>query len=50
LDVTFIDQWPAHVEAIREAGITVHVPTRTIHAEVKALHLCQVAEIKMPPS
>src|SRR5690349_15194282 len=48
LDVTFIDQWPAHVEAIREKGITVNLPTRTINARVSALHLCQVAEIKEP--
>ncbi len=48
LDVTFIDQWPAHVEAMREHGITVNLPTRVLHAKVKALHLCQVAEIKEP--
>lgn len=48
LDVTFIDQWPAHIEAIREKGITVNLPTRTINAKVKALHLCQVAEVKEP--
>jgi 2-dehydropantoate 2-reductase len=45
-DVTFIEQWPAHVEAIREKGITVNLPSRTINAKVKALHFCQVAEIK----
>ncbi|MBX3567302.1 MAG: ketopantoate reductase family protein [Rhizobiaceae bacterium] len=48
LDVTFIDQWPSHVEAMNAKGITVNMPTRTIHADVKALHLCQVAEIKEP--
>lgn len=48
LDVTFIDQWPAHVEAIRKKGITVNLPTRQIHARVPALHLCQIAEIKEP--
>jgi 2-dehydropantoate 2-reductase len=48
LDVTFIDQWPAHIEAIRANGITVNLPTRTINARVPALHLCQVAEIKQP--
>ncbi len=48
LDVTFIDQWPDHVEAIRKNGITVNLPTRTINAKVPALHLCQVAEIKEP--
>jgi 2-dehydropantoate 2-reductase len=48
LDVTFIEQWPAHVEAIREKGITVNLPARTINAKVPALHFCQVAEIKDP--
>jgi 2-dehydropantoate 2-reductase len=45
-DVTFIEQWPAHVEAIREKGITVNLPARTINVRVPALHFCQVAEIK----
>ena len=45
-DVTFIEQWPAHVEAIRQNGITVNLPARTINAKVPALHFCQVAEIK----
>ncbi len=45
-DVTFIEQWPAHVEAIREKGITVNLPARTINARVPALHFCQVAEIR----
>ena len=48
LDVTFIEQWPDHVAAIREKGITVNLPTRTINAKVPALHLCQVAEVKEP--
>lgn len=45
-DVTFIEQWPAHVEAIRANGITVNFPTRSINVKVPALHLCQVAEVK----
>jgi 2-dehydropantoate 2-reductase len=48
LDVTFIEQWPDHVEAIRANGITVNLPTRSINARVPALHLCQVAEVKEP--
>ncbi|MCD7107424.1 2-dehydropantoate 2-reductase [Rhizobium sp. DKSPLA3] len=48
LDVTFIEQWPDHVTAIREKGITVHLPSRTINAQVPALHLCEVAEVKEP--
>ena len=45
-DVPFIEQWPAHVEAIRANGITVNLPARTINAKVPALHFCQVAEVK----
>lgn len=48
LDVTLIDQWPAHVEAMRTSGLTVNLPTRTLETPVKALHLCDVAEIKEP--
>jgi 2-dehydropantoate 2-reductase len=46
LDVTFIDQWPDHVEAIRKNGITVNLPKRQINVAVPALHLCQIAEVK----
>ena len=48
LDVTFIDQWPDHIEAIRKNGITVNLPTQQINAKVTALHLCQIAEVKEP--
>jgi 2-dehydropantoate 2-reductase len=48
VDVTFIDQWPAHIEAIREKGITVNLPKRKFNVKVNALHLCEVAEIKEP--
>jgi 2-dehydropantoate 2-reductase len=48
LDVTFIDQWPAHVEAIRRHGITVNLPKRTINATPPALHLCEIAEVRQP--
>ena len=34
LDVTFIEQWPEHVIAIREHGITVNLPTRTLNARI----------------
>ena len=45
-DVTFIEQWPDHVEAMRERGITVNLPHETVATQVNALHLCQVAEVK----
>ena len=48
LDVTFIDQWPANVEAIREHGIRVQLKSTETATVVEALHLCQVAEIREP--
>lgn len=46
LDVTFIEQWPAHVEAMNARGIEVRLPTETVVTPVHALHLCQVAELR----
>ncbi|MET0304383.1 MAG: 2-dehydropantoate 2-reductase N-terminal domain-containing protein [Microbacteriaceae bacterium] len=48
LDVTFIEQWPAHVEAMREKGIEVRMPAETIVTPVTALHLCDVATLRDP--
>lgn len=49
LDVTFIDQWPANVEAMGANGLTVHLPDGTIEVTpVTAYHVCQVAEIRTP--
>lgn len=45
-DVTFIEQWPAHVEAMRERGIEVRLPDETIVTSVRALHLCEVATLR----
>lgn len=45
-DVTFIEQWPAHVEAMRADGLTVRMPDRIEVTPVRAFHLCQVAEIR----
>lgn len=48
LDVTFIEQWPAHVEAMRRNGIEVRMPDRTEITPVRAHHLCEVAEMRQP--
>ena len=48
LDVKLIDQWPAHVEAMRANGITVEMPDETIHADVDAYHLCDIATFTEP--
>ena len=46
LDVTFIEQWPEHVDAMNKRGITVAMPMRSLNANVRAKHLCQVAELR----
>ncbi|NBX23351.1 MAG: 2-dehydropantoate 2-reductase [Microbacteriaceae bacterium] len=48
LDVTFIEQWPDHVEAMRANGLTVHLPTETQVTPIEAYHFCQVAELRTP--
>lgn len=45
-DVTFIEQWPEHVEAIRTNGIRIEMPDTTETTNVPVLHLCEVATIR----
>jgi 2-dehydropantoate 2-reductase len=47
-DVTFIEQWPAHVEAMRKRGIRVEFPEVTVTTPVRVLHLCEVATLRQP--
>ncbi|MCY4551166.1 MAG: 2-dehydropantoate 2-reductase [Defluviicoccus sp.] len=47
-DVTLIDQWPAHVEAMRRDGATVVMPEETIVRQVRALHICDVCTLTEP--
>lgn len=48
LDVTFIEQWPAHVEAMRASGLRVEMPDGTVTTSVNAFHLCDVATMREP--
>lgn len=48
LDVRLIDQWPAHVEAMRANGLTVDTLGDVQVTEVRAHHLCEVAELREP--
>lgn len=46
-DVTFIEQWPANVAAMRERGVTVRMMGGdTTVTEVTAHNLCEVAELR----
>jgi 2-dehydropantoate 2-reductase len=46
LDVVLVDQWPAHVEAMRAHGLTVEMPEETLQVPVRAHHLCDLAGMK----
>ena len=42
-DVTVVDQWPAHVEAMKANGLQIRLPTEELRVEVNARHLCELA-------
>ena len=43
-DVVLIDQWPAHVEAMRASGLRIETPEETVEVgDLRAFHLCDVA-------
>lgn len=46
LDVTIIDQWPEHVEAMRERGLRVTMPDREVEVAVNAHHLVGLSFLK----
>ena len=45
-DVTFVEQWPEHVDAMRSRGVTINMPERSINVPVRTLHLCEVATLR----
>lgn len=46
LDIVLIDQWPAHIEAMRANGLQVNLKSGgEIHAKVRAYHLCDLASM-----
>ena len=46
LDVTLIEQWPEHVEAMRSRGVEVRMPHCTERTPVRAFNLCDVATFR----
>src|SRR5690606_28967399 len=47
-DVTLIEQWPEHVEAMRAGGARIELPDETLVQEVEVRHLCEVATFTEP--
>jgi len=46
-DVTAIDQWPAHVEAMKSAGLHVQMKDEDLQIPMRALHLCELASANL---
>lgn len=46
-DVLLIDQWPAHVEAMKAKGLEVTMPDEELHTAVQAVHLCEVCALNL---
>lgn len=44
-DVVMIDQWPAHIEAVRANGLRIDMPDESITVEVPAYHLTDVCTL-----
>lgn len=44
-DVVLIDQWPAHVEAMRANGLRIDLPDGATNTTVRAYHLCDVCAL-----
>jgi 2-dehydropantoate 2-reductase len=47
-DVMLIDQWPAHVEAMKAAGLRVTMTDEDLHTPVNAIHICELATLTDP--
>ncbi len=45
-DVTLVEQWPAHVEAMRAGGLRIRMADRELHVHPHVVHLCEVAELR----
>ena len=43
--VSLIDQWPAHVEAMKAHGLRVTMPEAELHTAVRAYHLCELSSL-----
>lgn len=45
-DVTLIEQWPAHVDAMRANGLRINTPEGSTVTKVDVLNLCEVATLR----
>jgi 2-dehydropantoate 2-reductase len=46
-EVTLIDQWPEHVEAMKISGLHVQMKDEDLKVPVRAMHLCDLASANL---
>jgi 2-dehydropantoate 2-reductase len=46
-DVVLIDQWPAHVDAMKGNGLRVIMADEDLHTPVRAYHLCELCTLNL---
>ena len=46
LDITFIEQWPSHVEAMRAKGVRIEMPDQVLTTPVRVFNLCEAASLR----
>src|SRR3954469_14998954 len=46
-DVTIVDQWPAHVEAMKSSGLRVTMKDEELQVPVHAAHMCDLASMNV---
>jgi 2-dehydropantoate 2-reductase len=44
--VLLVDQWPAHIEAMKAKGLRIMMPERELHTPVEAIHLCDLRTLR----
>jgi 2-dehydropantoate 2-reductase len=45
-NVSLVDQWPAHVDAMKANGLHVKMPDSELRTPVQAYHLCELSSLK----
>ena len=48
VDVTLVEQWPAHVDAMRERGLVIRMAGGDLEVRPRVVHLCEVATLRHP--
>lgn len=48
VEITFVDPWQEHVDAMTRSGLTVDYPNELVHVRVNAVHVSQAGTLPSP--